>query len=295
VFGCTNTRSGWKAIRFGLVSMASDQGNYMSDKKTKQKSLARRMENGRLAFYRRAANAEYWDKVWATQEIDKLYKDAEQGELGYYQKIFPKYLVKERPILEAGCGLAQFVIALRRLGYDARGVDYGAQTVSRVKEKYPDLPIEVGDVTSLKKESSYYAAYISLGVMEHDRNGPDLFLQEARRLLETNGVALISVPYLNPIRKLKAKFGLYRDDPDDLEFYQYAYGSDEFATYLNEYGFIVEERFQYGGYKGIKDEIPLLSQIFEWPQGWRIKKFLMHWNWADRHMGHMMLFVARKA
>jgi SAM-dependent methyltransferase len=203
--------------------------------------------------------------------------------------------VKGRPILEAGCGLAQFVIALRKLGYDARGVDYGAQTVSMVRERYPDLPIEVGDVTSLDKEDGYFSAYISLGVMEHDQNGPDIFLKEASRLLGSDGVALISVPYQNPLRRLKAKLGLYRDDPADLEFYQYAYSSHEFTRYLHQYGFVVVERFQYDGYKGIKDEIPMISRIFEWPQGWRIRKFLMHWVWAGRHMGHMMLFVARKA
>ncbi len=265
----------------------------MEAQKSKIEQVTRRIENGRLAYYKRAATAEYWDTVWSEQSVDQLYADSEKGELGYYQEIFPKYLPKTGPILEAGCGLAQFVIALRVLGYDAQGIDYGQQTVTRVKKRFPDLPVKQGDVTQIKIEDDHYAAYISLGVMEHIYSGPDPFLVEAKRVLKPGGIALISVPYLNAIRRLKAFLGLFHEDVTGLEFYQYAYHPKEFSKILGAHRFEVLELFQYAGYKGIKDEVPFLSRMFEWPQGWRLKKFLMNWNWANRHLGHMMMYVAR--
>lgn len=258
------------------------------------KKMVRRMENGRLAFYKRAATANYWDDVWSKQSVEELYASALKGELGYYQELFPKHLPKDGPILEAGCGLAQFVVALRVLGYDARGIDFGSKTVVKVKERFPDLPIQVGDVTRLDTQEAYYAAYISLGVMEHNPSGPEVFLAEAQRILRPNGVALISIPNLNALRKLKAMLGFYQDEVNDLEFYQYVYDPKEFSQYLKRFNFEIIEYFQYGGYKGIKDEISFLSKMFEWPQGWRLRKFLMNWNWANRHMGHMMMYIARK-
>ena len=267
----------------------------MRTKDASHTQVARRMQNGRLAYYKQAATSEYWDSVWSNQSVEQLFAEAEGGELGYFREIFPKYLPKVGRILEAGCGLGQLVIALRKLGYDARGVDYGHQTVAIVKERFPSLPIETADVTNLSVEDEYYAAYISLGVMEHDPNGPDIFLREAKRILKPGGIALISVPHINAIRKLKAFLNMYQDETSGLEFYQYAYQPKEFFEYITSYGFNVLEQFQYGGYKGIKDELPFFSKIFEWPQGWRLRKFLMNWEWASRHLGHMMLFVARKS
>ena len=60
-----------------------------------------------------------------------------------------------------------------------------------VRELYPDLPIRAGDVTCIEVPEKYYSGYISLGVMEHCRQGPETFLKEAYRVLENDGVAII--------------------------------------------------------------------------------------------------------
>jgi SAM-dependent methyltransferase len=172
----------------------------------------RRIATGRrLAYYREAASAQYWDDVWARQETQQLYAEAQKGELGYYGEIFPKYLSKEGRILEAGCGLGQFVIALRARDYDAEGVDYGKQTVDFIKRQFPDLAVRLGDVTNLDVPNSYYQGCISLGVMEHRKEGPEPFLKEAHRILAPGGIALISVPYLNFLRRLKIQIGAFKD------------------------------------------------------------------------------------
>jgi SAM-dependent methyltransferase len=248
--------------------------------------------NGRLVYYKKAATAAYWDSVWSDKETDKLYAHAQKGDLGYYENIFPKYLPQQGKILEAGCGQGQIVLALTVLGYDVEGVDYAENTIQFIKSKFPQLHVRVGDVTALDVPDGHYAGYISIGVMEHNVNGPDTFLKEAHRILQPGGMAFISVPYLNILRRFKGKLGSYKGDPQGEEFYQYAYSKKDFSGHLQRMGFDLVATQQYGGYKGVKDELPL-NGLFNLPQGWRLRKFLMHSKWADRHIGHMMMYVAR--
>ncbi len=258
--------------------------------------MQRIVANGRLVYYREAASPEYWDDVWARQETQQLYADAKAGRLAYYEDMFPKYLPRDGKILEAGCGLGQFVMALRARGYDAEGVDYARRTIDEVKAKFPDLPIRWGDVTQLDVPHGHYKGYISLGVMEHLKDGPKPFLKEAHRILSNDGVALISIPNMNWLRKTKMTLGQFGNQaPDRMAFYQYVYPTREFDGMLNAAGFDVNAHHQYGGYKGVKDEISGLSKMFEWPQGWRLRKWLMNSSWANNHMGHMMMFVCKKS
>lgn len=250
----------------------------------------------RLAYYRQSADAEYWDQVWQKQDTKQLYENAQQGDLDYYEEIFLRHLPIEGRILEAGCGRGQIAIALRARGYDVEGVDFGAKTVAEVKSRFPELPIRVGDVTNLDVPDGCYKGYISLGVMEHLEQGPSPFLEEAYRILSKDGIALISVPYLNWLRRTKLRLGLFTGkNTARLPFYQYAYSANEFNHLLQEAGFDPVAHYQYGGYKGIKDELTFFDQLFNLPQlGWRLRKFLMNWRWADQHMGHMMMYVCRK-
>lgn len=257
--------------------------------------MQRIVANGRLVYYRQAASPEYWDAAWANQETQALYESATQGELGYYENVFTTYLPRQGRILEAGCGLGQCVMALRARAYDAEGVDYAKNTIDNVKMRFPDLPIRWGDVTKLDVSDGYYQGYISLGVMEHLQNGPEPFLVEAHRVLSDDGVALISIPHMNWLRRIKVRLGLFEGKvPNDLSFYQYVYPTGEFETLLRKSGFESIAHHQYGGYKGVKDEIDFISRIFEWPHGWRLRKWLMNSNWANNHMGHMMMFVCKK-
>lgn len=258
---------------------------------TTQRSYA----NGRLVYYRQAADAQHWDAVWKSQDTERLYAEAAKGELDYYTEIFPRHLPRTGKILEAGCGLGQFVIALRQRGYDAEGVDYAEGTIRFLNQRFPEQPFRVADVTAMDVPDGYYSGYISLGVMEHLQEGPQQFLQETYRILSPGGVACISVPYLNFLRRLKARLGLYgRPGSDTLPFYQFAYSAKEFTHILERHGFEVLARYQYGGYKGVKDELPWLSKVFAWPQGWRLRKWLMNSKWVNAHNGHMMMYVARK-
>ncbi|NJN95347.1 MAG: class I SAM-dependent methyltransferase [Anaerolineales bacterium] len=225
----------------------------------------------------------------------KSYALASRGHINRLEKPFLRYLPRSGRILEAGCGLGRYVLALRTLGYEVEGVEWSADTVQAVRSLYPDLPIYTGDVAHLEVHEGYYSAYISLGVVEHRRDGPEPFLQEAYRVLQPGGVALISVPYFHSLRRLKARLGLYREQPDGLDFYQYAFTQAEFAAYLQAAGFKVITWFPYGSFKGIKDEAPPLAWIARQRNvGWRLEKLFRAWAWLEKNWGHMILAVCQK-
>jgi SAM-dependent methyltransferase len=259
------------------------------------KKTARRVEGNRLVYYYARADAAFWGAHWKNYFSPKSYELASGGHIDRLEKPFLRYLPHSGRILEAGCGMGRYILALRTRGYEAEGVEWSAETVQAVRSFYPDLPISVGDIAHLEVQDGYYSGYISLGTVEHRQEGPEPFLQEAYRVLQPGGIALISVPYFHSLRLLKARLGLYQEQPDGLDFYQYAFTKMEFASFLQAAGFKIIDWFPYGSFKGIKDEIPLLAWIAR-RRGfsWRLEKSFRAWAWLEKNWGHMILFVCQK-
>ena len=252
----------------------------------------RRVENGRLAYYGREADPGYWDSHWDKWLTEDTYKPYRKGYSGWLEAGLP-FLPKEGRIIEAGCGLGVYVVGLRALGYDCEGVEWGPKTVELAKKHCPDLPIRQGDVTKLDVSDGYYSGYISMGVVEHDYEGPKVFLAEAYRVLAPGGIGLISVPFFGPLRRLKARLGMYRADVSGLEFYQYAYGKKEFFHALESAGFTILRTWAYDTGLGL-DEIPCLGKAFNiisrLPKiGGRFWRLLLY-----SPVGHMLLAAVRK-
>jgi len=261
--------------------------------------MLRRVEGARLTYYFRAADAGYWEAHWRDVVSSEFYAGAARGELGLFEPIFPRYLPREGRVLEAGCGLGQYVLALRERGYDAEGIDWAADTVSEARRRYPDLPVQQGDATAIDVGDGYYAGYISLGVVEHRREGPQPFLEEAARVLRPGGVALIAVPQFHLLRRAKAALGAYRDDVAQASFYQYAFRAQELADLCRAAGFEVTARHGYDAYKGLKDEWRLFSRLFARrlagrDLGFVVQRVLQRLRPLESALGHMVMLVCRK-
>lgn len=259
--------------------------------------VVRRSEQNRLVYYKTQATADFWDEHWDAKTITPiLYEQARQfGTIPTLMRLYRQYLPKTGLILEAGCGIGDMISVMQGLGLQAEGVEWGEKTVQQVLAVMPDLPIRVGDVTALAVPDGHYAGYLSLGVVEHRQAGPQPFLAEAYRILAPGGIALISVPYLHPIRRLKAALGLYRGDPSGVDFYQYAYSTQELTQLLTQSGFEVIDWACYDGYKGFKDELGKLVPLLALPKlGWRFKRWLQQSAYVEQHFGHMVMMVCRK-
>lgn len=257
-------------------------------------ALCRRIEGGRLAYYKSEANSAFWDSIWDTVLVDGFFDPYLRGDLGFFRKPFERYLPKEGKILEAGCGTGQYVVALRSRGYDCIGIDYAADTVQRVKSVMPELPIMIGDITAMDVSSAAFSAVISLGVVEHRREGPEPFLREMRRVLDDDGRLLVSVPHFNLARRARARVGAYQEDCTGMSFYQWAFTPEEFREILSSEGLEVVEEYDYNYFKCLLDEFGWLDRL---PTIVRngILKGSGFVPGVQSKLGHMRLFVAKKS
>lgn len=249
----------------------------------------------RLAYFDQVATSEFWDEHWHKHINTKTYEKSLWGYLGDFTKPFTKYLPKKGKILEAGCGLAKIVVALRARGYDCEGIELARRTVKEVNALFPVDSVRYGDVLQLEVPDGYYQGYISLGVIEHREEGPEPFLKEAYRVLAPSGIAYISVPYINLIRRLKAKLKMYNGNSEGRVFYQYAFNEAEMVSLLETHGFQVIDIHGYASWKGIKDEIPTFQWIHDIPKlGGAYRIFTKMMPYCDRYFGHMIGFVCKK-
>ncbi len=255
----------------------------------------RRREGDRLVYYRKKADAAYWDQLWKNCLTAEQYNDAAEGKLAYLEEPFIRYLPKDGKILEAGCGVGEVVLAVCTRGYDCEGVDWGRETIEAVHKLKPDLPVRSGDVTALDVPDKYYSACISLGVVEHRKEGPEPFIKEAYRILNDQGILLLSVPYFHRIRRINSFMNIFAQSKKRLEFYQYAFSQVEMKQFLENEGFIVTDVFNYGALKGLKDELVLVRILLRIPFIQSIlKKIISQSCWLTNHFGHMIMFVCHK-
>lgn len=144
--------------------------------------------------------------TWRKEEaLDLLRSCDEDG-------VFPivrEHVLPGGLVLESGCGLGRYVRYLSDRGWPCIGLEMSGETVSAVKSVWPDLAIVQGDVACSPFPDCAFDAVISLGVVEHFVEGPGRALRELHRVLKPNGTAVITVPCLNAIRRLKRRLAWY--------------------------------------------------------------------------------------
>lgn len=192
-----------------------------------------------LAYYLHSVPKEFWSEHWGGQDAEVLLQVARRSPL---TALIEAALPRSGQILEAGCGLGQYVRLFRERGYRAVGVDLSFKALRECYNSSPAAPLAAMDLRRLGCRSSSLSAYISLGVVEHDPEGPDAILREARRVLEPGGVLILSVPYINGVRRL-GTWWARRRNRRVLEigggFYQFAFSRPEARAFLERNGFYV--------------------------------------------------------
>jgi SAM-dependent methyltransferase len=192
-----------------------------------------------LAFYSRAATQEFWTEHWGGEDVDRLIRIASTSPLTTH---IEAALPPTGRILEAGCGLGQYVILLRQRHRAVIGADWSHEALQRSRRAEPSTPLAVMDLAGLAVKSGAFAAYISLGVVEHDEHGPDAIVAEASRVLVPGGRLLLSVPYWNGTRRLLTR-RLVREGgrirASGGMFYQFAFRRKEVRAFIEAHGFRV--------------------------------------------------------
>lgn len=160
--------------------------------------------------------------------------------------VFLRELPRDSVVLDAGCGLARWVIYLRQRGFRVIGADIAREALALAAKNGARGAVFAADTLRLPLRDGSLGGVISLGVIEHDERGPMEALRELYRVLRPGGVALVAVPYNNPWRRLvinhlrrlrdwqKRRAGLA------LQFAEYQFSARELRQFLEQAGFRVE-------------------------------------------------------
>ncbi len=110
--------------------------------------------------------------------------------------------IKDIRLFDGGCGIGRLVVYYKRKGYKICGVDNVLSAVQKAKQYDPQLHVIHGYLRNLAFPNDSLDVYFSVGVIEHDINGPDGILKEANHILKKNGLLLINIPIRNNFYKI---------------------------------------------------------------------------------------------
>jgi len=213
----------------------------------------------KIIYIDREATPELWHHRW---QLDKsTYKERISKKNTFIVNTTARYLKPEDGlILEGGSGDGAKVYSLYRAGFKVVGIDFDKQTVDFLNSNIPELDIRYGDVRSVPLEDSSIAGYWSLGVIEHFYEGFDDIANEMKRVIKPGGFLFLTHPYMSPLRKLKARMGLYpvfNEEKKPNGFYQFALDHRLVVNTLKSYGFQLCQFKKNSGLIGFNEEIPL--------------------------------------
>lgn len=170
-------------------------------------------------YYEKRVDEELWEEHWSSYNLENELKKENQ----FFKHTLYRYNSRDEKIIEAGCGSCSFLYTMHYNGYKSVGVDFARKTLCSVKNIASELNLCVGNLERLPFEDASFSGYWSIGVIEHFRDSYEKVLVECNRVLKNGGIAYISFPYMNLLRKIKGALGVYDNKlSNKMEFYQYA-------------------------------------------------------------------------
>ncbi len=262
-----------------------------------------------MAHFSRAATQEFWTEHWGGQDAATLLAVARRSPL---TALIEGGLPDAGLVLEAGCGVGQYVALLRERGRPAVGADWSAEALARGRAAFPGIPVAAMDLSALALRTGAVAAYLSLGVVEHDPEGPGRLLAEAHRVLAPGGRLVLSVPYLNGIRRALQPVLASRQAAvarSGGRFYQFLFTRGEVRAFLEAAGFRIVSLTPYDparvvraalrAMRGGRGGLGVADGAEAGPPGeTRMRRFgraALYTSPMLRLLGHMILAVAVKA
>lgn len=149
---------------------------------------------------------------------------------------FAARFAQGRRVLDLGCGTGYGTADLARVASSAVGIDLAPDAVAYANRHFPATQFLQCSATAVPLPSASIDLVTAFEVIEHLRDWRAL-VAEARRLLEPNGILLVSTPNKRYYAEARAKSG-----PNP--FHEHEFEFQEFRAVLNEFFPYVQILFQ---------------------------------------------------
>lgn len=101
--------------------------------------------------------------------------------------------LKDKRVLDAGCGAGSYVVRMAKEGADVRGIEYEASKVADYRNAHQKDNVIVGNIEKMPYADAEFDVVFSNEVLEHVPND-SVALGEINRVLRPDGLFFIFVP-----------------------------------------------------------------------------------------------------
>jgi len=135
-----------------------------------------------------------WNEYYGKQDKDPERKLIDLPKQSHYSLAIQEVSEYEKGslVLEAGCGVGQWVFLLQDMGFEVFGVDISAISIG-IAMQYRGGSFIIADVRQLPFRASIFDFIVSFGVVEHFSNSTRA-IKEFCRALRSGGSCLVTVP-----------------------------------------------------------------------------------------------------
>ena len=137
--------------------------------------------NSWVKYYDSTKMTEYWDNYWKSQTV--VSKVVDFMRTHYFADIPLYYIknVKDKVILEAGCGSSETLVRLAKKAKKVVGIDISKKSLLVSKAKFEKNKISknkyslvIGDIQKMKFKDNTFDITFNTGVIEHFDDKPPI-------------------------------------------------------------------------------------------------------------------------
>jgi 2-polyprenyl-3-methyl-5-hydroxy-6-metoxy-1,4-benzoquinol methylase len=150
-----------------------------------------------------------WVKAWAARwytrglQFDPVHVRETLRRIEDFPPYFPLGFFPTKPggrLLDVGCGSGIYLHAFQKLGWEAYGVEISPGVAERARKTF-GLNVITSELEEARFPDGYFDVVTLIHVMEHLRH-PVRTLQEVRRILTADGIAVVALPNLRSLARL---------------------------------------------------------------------------------------------